>query len=78
MAVQTSDSKDSWVVTLGTEHVTVERRPHASDRADCTASGTASDVYLTLWNRLPTGTLRTEGDAAVLPDFCEKLHIRWS
>jgi uncharacterized protein (TIGR03083 family) len=79
MAVQTNDPEDSWLVTLGAEHVTAERGfAVAGGGADCTVSGGASDVYLTLWNRLPTNTLRTEGDATVLTDFCEKLHIRWS
>jgi uncharacterized protein (TIGR03083 family) len=80
MAVKTSDPEDGWLVTLGTEQVTVERGSAAAGgrEADCTVSGRASDVYFTLWNRLPASTLGTQGDATVLTDFCEKLHIRWS
>ena len=78
MAVETSDSKDRWLVTLGTERVTAERGSGAAKRADCSVRGTASDVYLTLWNRMPVGALRTEGDSGVLTGFCDKLHIRWS
>lgn len=78
MAVETSDSKDRWLVTLGTERVTAERGSVAAQGADCTVRGAASDVYLTLWNRMPVGTVSTEGDAGVLAGFCDKLHIRWT
>ena len=47
----------------------MERGPDSATSAggiDCYVSGTASDVYMTMWNRLPVGTLRTEGDAGVL------------
>jgi len=76
MAVETTDTDDNWLVSLGTESVKTQR--HAAgdgdaddDDADCTVTGTASDLYLTLWNRLPTSTLATRG-------FCDKLHIRWA
>lgn len=78
MAIETTDSNHSWLVTLGTEQVTVEHGPGAANRSDCTVSGTAADIYMTLWNRLPTSTLRTDGDAGVLTGFCDKLHVRWS
>jgi uncharacterized protein (TIGR03083 family) len=83
MAVETSDSKDRWLVTLGTERVTTERvtterGSGVAQGVDCTVRGTASDVYLTLWNRMPVTTLRTEGDAGVLTGFCDKLHVKWS
>ncbi len=78
MAVETSDSNDRWLITLGTEQVTAVRDAGGTSGADCTVSGSASDVYMSLWNRLPSSALRTDGDAGVLTGFCDKLHIRWS
>jgi uncharacterized protein (TIGR03083 family) len=78
MSVQTSDSGDNWLVTLGTDEVKAQRGNGDAKEAHCTVFGTASDVYMTLWNRLPTSTLTTRGDAAVLTGLCDKLHIRWS
>jgi len=77
MAVETSDPEDRWLVTLGTERVSAERGSTAQG-ADCTVFGTASDVYLTLWNRLPASALAISGDAGILTGFCDKLHIRWT
>jgi uncharacterized protein (TIGR03083 family) len=75
MAVETTDTGDTWFVMLGTEKVETRR---TSGDADCTVKGTASDLYLTLWNRLHPIALQTDGDASVLHDFCDKFHIRWS
>ncbi|MGO9342997.1 MAG: maleylpyruvate isomerase family mycothiol-dependent enzyme [Acidimicrobiales bacterium] len=78
MSVETSDSSDSWLVTLGTDEVKTSRVAGGTDDADCSVSGSASDLYMALWNRLPTSALTTRGDAGVLAGFCDKLHIRWS
>jgi uncharacterized protein (TIGR03083 family) len=73
LAVEATDTGDNWLLNLGTERVDVERTTGA---ADCTVRGTASDLYLTLWNRLPTSVLITEGDHDVLDGFCNRLHVR--
>jgi len=80
MSVGTTDTGDSWLVTLGTEKVTTDRTTVGSSvpEADCVVRGTASDLYLTLWNRLHPKLLQTDGDATVLDDFCDRFHIRWS
>ena len=83
MAVETTDTDDKWLVSLGPVTVTAERSAvsagaGAADRADCAVTGTASDVYLTLWNRLPTSALATQGDEGIFTGFCDKLHVRWS
>jgi uncharacterized protein (TIGR03083 family) len=105
MAVQTTDTDDNWLVSLGPVTPTAERSAAgaaagagvaagaadgaaagaadgaaagAADGADCAITGTASDVYLTLWNRLPTSALATRGDAGIFTGFCDKLHVRWS
>jgi uncharacterized protein (TIGR03083 family) len=83
IAVETTDTGDSWLVSLGPVSVTAQRfaadaGASVSDGADCAVTGSASDLYLTLWNRLPTSALATRGDAGILTGFCDKLHIRWS
>ena len=91
MLVESTDTDDRCSVTLGPERVTAERISGAGAgvvgggaaggapvAADCTVRGTAPDLYLTLWNRLHTSALETEGDRSVLDGFCERLQIRWT
>jgi uncharacterized protein (TIGR03083 family) len=75
MAVEATDTGDRWLLTLGTERVTAES---GSAPADCSVTGSAADLYLALWNRLPVGQIRTTGDANVFARFRESLRIRWS
>ncbi len=50
-----------WTVAISTElPVTVRSQVDDID-VDCVVSGTASDIYLALWNRAPLDTLRIEG-----------------
>jgi hypothetical protein len=85
MAVETTDTDDNWLVSLGPVTVTAERSDAGAGAGagggagvDCVVTGTASDVYLTFWNRLPTSALATQGDAGIFTGFCDKLHVRWS
>lgn len=75
LAVEASDTGDRWLLTLGPEIVTAVCGPAPGD---CTVRGSAADLYLAMWNRLPVGALRTSGDRNVFARFREKLHIRWS
>jgi hypothetical protein len=75
LAVETSDTGDGWLITLGPQRV---ETVSVSGPADCTVRGKAADLYLTLWNRLPVGAIRTSGDRNVLARFREKLHIKWA
>ncbi len=52
--------------TLDGVMVTRER-----DMADVTVSGTASDLFLFLWGRLPARDLGVSGDAALLDRYVE-------
>jgi uncharacterized protein (TIGR03083 family) len=73
--VRCTDADGDWLVRGGPDGVVTERRGGAGD---CTASGPASDLYLTLWNRRsPTG-LTVEGDDVVFREFLEATRIRWS
>lgn len=63
-----------WDVTLDPKRLTAVPSS-ATGPADATVSGTASDVYLWLWNR-PSAAALT-GDAATTEQW-KKLQVRWS
>jgi uncharacterized protein (TIGR03083 family) len=52
-----------WLITLAGERLTVEHR-HA--KGDVAVRGTASDLLLLLWNRVPAARFEVFGDAGVL------------
>src|SRR3954466_7162268 len=51
LGVHAADTQDAWTMTIGPESRDVVRE--ALD-ADCTVTGTVSDLYLLLWNRAET------------------------
>jgi hypothetical protein len=51
-----------------------ERR--AAD-ANCIVSGSASDIYLALWNRVSLDDLTIEGDRTAIDLLHDSIHIRW-
>ena len=61
--LHTTDTEGEWLIDVrdGEAHVT---REHA--KGDAAARGTASDLLLTLWGRLPTSTLEVFGETAIL------------
>ncbi|WP_354639057.1 maleylpyruvate isomerase family mycothiol-dependent enzyme [Kitasatospora camelliae] len=65
-----------WLVTVSREPLAVERTTGAD--ADCTVTGTAHDLYLLLWNRVPATHATVTGDPAVLDLWRTTAHIRWS
>jgi uncharacterized protein (TIGR03083 family) len=80
MVVETTDTGDRWLLTLGTEQVSCEAvggQP-LSGPSDCVVRGPAQDLYLAIWNRLPFGAIHNEGDPSVFARFRESLHVRWS
>ncbi|MFF3087106.1 maleylpyruvate isomerase family mycothiol-dependent enzyme [Streptomyces nojiriensis] len=60
-----TDGPESWTVVFSGDQVLLE--PGSTAPADVEASGTASDLALFLWRRLPPTALRVTGDAALLP-----------
>jgi uncharacterized protein (TIGR03083 family) len=75
LAVALDDAPGRWHVTISAEPPVTVREPRP---ADCTVTGSASDVYLALWNRQGTGPLTIDGDPAVLEMFRDNVKIRWS
>ena len=46
---------------------------------DCVAAGTASELYLLLWNRLPDGgSVTVTGDPGVLRSWQDQVQVRWA
>ncbi|HEY1487148.1 MAG TPA: maleylpyruvate isomerase family mycothiol-dependent enzyme, partial [Micromonosporaceae bacterium] len=49
----------------------------ADTAADATVRGTASDLYLFLWNRLDRDAIALDGDPAVLDLWRDQANVRW-
>ncbi|MFE2474352.1 maleylpyruvate isomerase N-terminal domain-containing protein [Streptomyces sp. NPDC059389] len=62
-----TDGPGSWTVTFAGDRVLVERG--AAGPVDVEAAGTASDLMLFLWRRIPASALRVTGDAQLLPHY---------
>jgi uncharacterized protein (TIGR03083 family) len=58
-----TDGEGEWLVRLGSAGVTVVNE-HA--KADVAARGSASDLLLTMWGRLPTDRVEVFGDTSLL------------
>lgn len=66
LGVFATDVGRGWTATFGPRTARGRRR---LGQADCTVSGSASDLYPYLWSRTPLGALHVEGDAAVLEQW---------
>jgi len=74
LAVRTTDTGDAWTIRIEPDRRVVTA---GAGDADCRVSGTASDLYLLLWNRRPVdGGLAVEGDRRVLDLWRERAIIR--
>jgi uncharacterized protein (TIGR03083 family) len=74
LRVTTTDTAGDWLVTIGPDGVTTT----AGGAADVTITGTASDLYLALWNRRGLDGLDVDGDDAIIDLFRDRVHVRWS
>lgn len=70
------DVEDRWTVTISEGPLTTARA-HV-ENSECAVSGPASDMFLALWNRLPTDAMKVEGDTSLLTDLAANVRIRWS
>lgn len=75
LSVQATDVEATWHVTVSGEPVVTVR---TEQPGDATLRGTASDVYLALWNRLSFGALDAFGDAELLRIWPSLVQVRWS
>jgi uncharacterized protein (TIGR03083 family) len=62
VALESTDSRDRWLVTVGDGRKTVERDAGDGPRAVGTVRATVSDLDLALWRRVATDALDVEGD----------------
>ncbi|MDX6273547.1 MAG: hypothetical protein QOJ92_757 [Frankiales bacterium] len=75
MAVTTTDTGDAWTVAVSSEPPVTTQGADAA--AECTVSGTASDLYLLLWNRRRSDGMVIEGDPGLLAQWTEQVTVRW-
>jgi uncharacterized protein (TIGR03083 family) len=79
LSVRCTDVDAGWRMTVSTESVTTTAEADAGATApDCIVRGPASDLYHSLWNRLPADVLTIEGDSAALDLFMDQYKVRWS
>jgi uncharacterized protein (TIGR03083 family) len=74
------DALATWTVVIsadGVETLAGIATVDAAVEADCQVSGSAADLYLALWNRRDLTRLSIHGDASILTDFREFVHVRW-
>ena len=74
MQIAPTYSDQRWTVSISNELPETVRR--ATD-ADCIISGSASDIYLALWNRASLDNLQIEGDRTAIDMLRESVQIRW-
>ena len=79
LAVRGADVDASWLLLLDGHGVTTTPTVSTdTPGAACTVTGTATDLYLALWNRAGADGLTITGERAVLGQFSEGVRIRWS
>jgi uncharacterized protein (TIGR03083 family) len=78
--LRATDAGQEWLAQLGPERVevTVGDAITSAPNASCTVDGTASDLYLLLWNRISPDELRVAGDPECLSIWRDAIRVRWS
>jgi uncharacterized protein (TIGR03083 family) len=75
VALVPSDGSTPWQVQLGGERIAAEPVDSAPPDADVTVAGTASDLYLWLWNRPSAATV--SGDERIAALWAKTVRVRW-
>ncbi|MEV6162742.1 maleylpyruvate isomerase family mycothiol-dependent enzyme [Streptomyces sp. NPDC052052] len=82
LRVRATDTDAAWTVRISAQPPQARRDTGTpaveDDSADCELSGTAEELYLTLWNRLPLTAITVTGDPAVARLWSETSGITWS
>ena len=83
LLVRTTDTGDEWLAEVGTgitaRRVTGEGEEGGDGGVDCVVAGTASELYLLLWNRLPDGgSITVSGDPELLRSWQDQVQVRWA
>jgi uncharacterized protein (TIGR03083 family) len=73
--VTATDADRAWLVRVGSDGV--DAVEGSETEGDTLVRGTASDLYLFLWNRLGTDAVDVQGDPAPLATWREAVTITW-
>jgi uncharacterized protein (TIGR03083 family) len=71
LVVRASDTGDVWMLTPGATEGAAPEVARTAGPGEAVISGTAADLYLSLWKRAGSDGLRIEGDAKVAATFLE-------
>ncbi|WP_424860467.1 maleylpyruvate isomerase family mycothiol-dependent enzyme [Streptomyces sp. MMS24-I29] len=80
LRLRATDTDAVWTVRLSSEPPRTVRDEETAEPipVDCELSGTAEELYLTLWNRLPLTTLTVAGDPGPARIWRENSGVTWS
>ncbi|WP_392676023.1 maleylpyruvate isomerase family mycothiol-dependent enzyme [Streptomyces sp. LN785] len=79
LRIRATDTDTAWTVRLSPEPPRAARTDGCEDGGvDCELSGTAEELYLTLWNRLPVTAVTVTGDPGLATLWCENSGVTWS
>ncbi|MFI2781168.1 maleylpyruvate isomerase family mycothiol-dependent enzyme [Streptomyces sp. ALB3] len=79
LRVRAVDTSAVWTLRLSDAPPLTVRGAAALDTpADCTLSGTAEELYLVLWNRLPLSSVDLSGDREIAGLWAENSAVVWS
>lgn len=74
MAIHATDTDEWWLVTFESDVATTVR---GAGQADVVVTGTASDLYLNLWNRTDDASVAVTGDTGVLDTWHRHFRARF-
>lgn len=60
-----TDTQHTWIIGPGSSESSPPLQLHSSYDADAAVEGTAADLYLALWHRVPASRLSFDGDEGV-------------
>ena len=75
MLVHPVDTADRWHLTFTADGITTVR---GDGPAAVTLTGSASDLYLVLWNRDLDARITVDGDRDLLESWHHNKQVRWS
>ena len=80
LRVRVTDADAAWTVRLsaGPPQAVRGGTPSEQESVDCELSGTAEQLYLALWNRLPLSAVTLTGDRGPALLWAENSGITWS
>jgi hypothetical protein len=68
------DADAVWTMTISSDSPSTTRSATA---ADCSITGSASDLFRALWNRGDLDALSISGDRSVIELFRDSIKVRW-